>query len=242
MEQTVTLAKVQEAMKQLREAGERVSRRNVRAITGGGMSTVHRLMSEIQEAEFLQASLVDSGISPSLQKAVFEEIQGQTQKATTALYTQIAQLKEREDEALASLTQVEESISYLELGLKEAEDQVQQEREAHQRTEATFQARLLICEQSKQEKQAEIDFLRSALESVKLEKERGAVQIEQLEKALIQSGCREEQLAGELASANLRQADLEKRAAVNRQQMQDQRRQLAKMEKRVENMLNLDAT
>ena len=113
MEQTVTAIKVQEAITQLRHNKERVSRRNVLAITGGGMSTVHRLMSQLEDADALKASAPADGISANLQNAILAEIGSNVLASTAACQEQIQLLQGRESEALDALVEAETKVETL---------------------------------------------------------------------------------------------------------------------------------
>lgn len=232
MEQTVTLDKVQVAMLELRENGERISRRNVRAITGGGMSTVHRLMSQIQEAEALQNRAINN-VSTTLQKALFTEIQNQIEKSTSNMMVHIGQLKEREEEALAALAQAEETIATLEAALNETEGKVRREHEIVSRAEATAQALQGHFDRTLQAAREEIRDLRLDLEVSRAERERSVFQIERLEQELAKTETRVEQLSSELATSRQKVADLEVRASTSKKVVERQRRQIAKMERRL---------
>jgi len=237
MEQGVTLSKVQDAMQQLRTQGERVSRRNVRALTGGSMSTVHRLMSKIQDDDAQKAQQPESLLSPNLVKAIAAELQEKVRIATDALLEQIEQMKEQGEEILAELARAEEKNAALESSLKSSEERVRQGVAELQRVEACYQARETIQKQALQDAREEIQSLRSRILDLLLEKERLLSQAEHLEKELSQAMDRERLLAGELDAAREKIVDLEKNAAVTKQQLQEQKRRLAKMGKQVERAL-----
>lgn len=188
MEQVVTLAKVQEAIKQLRNNGERVSRRNVRVITGGGMSTVHRLMSQVEEVEAFQAASLDQNISGSLQKAINAEIEMHVKKATEALHVQIRQLKNREDEALEALTRSENRVNGLEGELTELRDTLASERLEAEKRAAVASGKISAMGKELSDRQAEIRALTDALREAQIEQAKAQVRFEQIEKLIENSG------------------------------------------------------
>ena len=63
MKSPLTLENVQQAVDQLKKQGKRISRRNVLAITGGGMSTVRRLMIQVEEFDVQKALAASAGLS-----------------------------------------------------------------------------------------------------------------------------------------------------------------------------------
>ena len=65
----------------MQKHGERISRRNVLAPTGGGMSTLHKLMSQVEDVEALKASASASVLSESLVNTVLAETGRQVQIA-----------------------------------------------------------------------------------------------------------------------------------------------------------------
>jgi hypothetical protein len=74
MEDIVTIEAVKNAIHKLKGEGERVTRRNVLAVTGGSMSTVHRMMGQIEDMEAKTAASTFGGISESLSNDIREEV------------------------------------------------------------------------------------------------------------------------------------------------------------------------
>lgn len=232
MEEHVTLEKVQSAIRQLRENGERVSRRNVRDITGGGMSTVHRIMSQIEDQAMLREVLPDEAFSTALRKAIAAEITDHVEKATASFLGQISQLKGREQEALAALTQAEDRVAALGTALDESRDLVRKDRESARIAAVAAQARQSDLEQLLQDCRAEEQCLRSALENARIDKGRAEFQVQQLEKDLDKSAGHAERLVIEVATTRKRLVEVERAAAVAKQQVQDLRKLLTRAERR----------
>ncbi len=113
MDQGITLEQVQKAMTLLREQGERVSRRNVRSITGGGMSTVHRLMSLAEEEDAVLTRLSNKGISETFLSACRSEIALQTKIITENYEQQICALKTQQQELVDALADSEDNAEKL---------------------------------------------------------------------------------------------------------------------------------
>ena len=82
MKSSLTLENVQQAIVQLQQKGERISRRNVLAITGGGMSTVHRLMIQVEDIDAQKAMAATTGLSTSLLVAINTEIADKVSQTT----------------------------------------------------------------------------------------------------------------------------------------------------------------
>ena len=113
MDQVVTVERVQNAIKHLQDLGERVSRRNVRAITGGGMSTVHRLMTLVEEEELCRERLASKEISGAFLTALRNEINLQTKMLVESYDQQIQALKTKEQELLEALKEAEGNVEKL---------------------------------------------------------------------------------------------------------------------------------
>ena len=135
MEQTVTLMKVNDAIENLRQRGERISRRNVQSLIGGGMSTVHKLMSRIEDNEAILLG-VPAGISSTLQTAIRTEISEQIQQATKVLNEQIQLLQRRESEALEALAEMEIKAETLSVDLRDLRGEYALERNKAEKNQA----------------------------------------------------------------------------------------------------------
>lgn len=136
MIQQITEEDVQQAMLRLDELGERVSRRNVRSITGGGMSTVHKLMSRIEDRQSQQALVAQLSFSEALQRALQQEIEQHVRQATHLLHEQLQRMKEREQETLQNLTDIEEQAERL----REERDKIKQKADQHSQQWQTSEA------------------------------------------------------------------------------------------------------
>ncbi|SHJ88417.1 hypothetical protein SAMN02745165_03444 [Malonomonas rubra DSM 5091] len=181
MDMGITFEQVKRAMKHLHDLGERVSRRNVRAITGGGMSTVHRLMCLAEEQNALQDGLFANGISETFLNALRTEITTQLKSATENSKKQIDLLKARELEITEALSAAEEKAEALgkEVGqLRETKEKEQREAEKAQAVAEECIRRLGIWID---DYKAERKVLTEALETAQAENVRNKVRIEGFE-------------------------------------------------------------
>lgn len=233
MEQAVNLKKVQTAIDQLRDRGERVSRRNVRAITGGGMSTVHKLMSEAEDYEALRSMAPQRGISETLLKAIQAEIGGQVKIATTALREQVISLQQREAEALEALTEIEAKNETLAADLETVTQQTLQKQQEMVTAKAVAAETICRLEQTVIDLQYERQKLTTTLEEVRISAAQTTLQIEVAEQAAGKAENNVERLERELQRLQKSQSETEKRAAASAQKAADLREALAKAEKRI---------
>ncbi|MDO3380402.1 DNA-binding protein [Geoalkalibacter halelectricus] len=107
METQVMLEDVMRAIEALRERGEKVTRRGVLAITGGGMTRVHRLMGEVLEIEERSAKAPVAEIGITLNKAILAEIGERVQEATAEMERIVNNQKERNRELLSDMEALE---------------------------------------------------------------------------------------------------------------------------------------
>ena len=236
MEQTVTLLKVQAAIKSLRESGERISRRNVLAMTGGGMSTVHRLMSQLEDAEAIQATMPDSMISPVLQKAIRVEIETQVQRATTTIQEHVCSLQGREQEALDSLARIEEEVSVSNVELVALKKQLAEERDGAEKDKTVSMITIDRLEKAVNEGRVERQELIASVESARIGETKALMQIEQFKQASTKADTYAARLNTELLTVREALAEAEKRVAVSKQQVMDLRKSLRKAEKRIKTL------
>lgn len=236
MEQTVDLKKIQNAIEHLRAQGERVSRRNVRSITGGGMSTVHRLMSEVEDFEALQAIAPKDGISEHLHKTILAEIGVQIKQTTEKLHEQIRQLKTREAEALDALAEVEEKNKRLIAELGELTQRVSLLQKSSETAETVTEDIIKRLEQTVTDLNQERQRLNEEKEAVKIKLAKAQLQIETAEKA--EKNAEEEVFQQQEKIQKLQQAQIEaeKSSAASVQKATDLREALVKAEKRIRSL------
>jgi chromosome segregation ATPase len=221
MEKVVTLEKVQEAINQLRSRGEKVSRRNVLAITGGGMGTVHQLMAQAEELEARESEGHPEGISMALRNAIFTEIGGQVEAATRALAEQVTKMRDREAEAYQSLAESEAKAQSLTLALAALKEESDQQRKMADTASALATEKIAQLEKAVTDLQIENKRLSMAGEDARLETVKARTQTEHAHIDLRKAETKISQLAAELDELRKSLADAEKREAVAEQRVQD---------------------
>lgn len=233
MKQTaVTIEQVNAAIAQLRERGERVSRKNVLNITGGSMSTIHRLMGEIEETEARAAAApLTEGIDERVQGALLNWIHGRVDDATGALEAKIVRLQGRETEALEALGGAETRIEALTDELAAAQAQADQDRQAAKEAAAVAAK--------------EIEGLGKTVEALQIERkqliEAGAAARTEAAKAELQvdrADAAAEKAETELQALRERLPVAEKAAAVAEQRAVDLETALVKSETRIQELEN----
>jgi chromosome segregation ATPase len=237
MEQTVNLKKVQSAILHLRAQGERVSRRNVRSITGGGMSTVHKLMSEVEDFEALQAIAPKDGISELLHNTILAEMGEQIKQATAKLQEQIRQLQTRESEALDALAEVETINERLEAELEETTQQASQLQKSFETAETVAKDTIDRLEQSIIDLHPERQRCNEDKEATKIELVKTQLQIEAAQQTANNAEEKNVQLLDDIQKQKLTQTETEKRAAISAQRATDLREALVKAEKRIKSLV-----
>jgi len=230
MGETLTLENVRKAMQKLKGEGERVSRRNVLAVTGGSMSTVHRLMGRIEDIEASEAVMVTTRISDALHKALREEIAQHVQLTTSALEEQIRLLQDREKEALDALAAVELRAEKLSDELETLRHNAGREQQRFEQEHAIAQATIARLENELSRHQADNTQLIEAAEAAKGETARVQLQIERAEKTADKYEARAEKLEVELKKVREDLAQAEQQAAVANQRANDLSDALAKAE------------
>lgn len=128
MEKTVDLRQVTEAVRQLRDRGERLSRRNVQTMVGRSMTTVHRLLDELLSTERAMSTVQTSIIFDGLVRVIIGEIGGQVHAATGELDLRVAELMAREQEILSGLEGSERRGATLEKKLSDVRAMLSGER------------------------------------------------------------------------------------------------------------------
>lgn len=129
METQVMLEDVMRAIEALRERGEKVTRRGVLAITGGGMTRVHRLMGEVLEIEERSAKAPVAEIGITLNKAILAEIGERVQEATSEMERIVNNQKERNRELLTDMEALEGQFQKQSEVLAQCEQALEKERQ-----------------------------------------------------------------------------------------------------------------
>ncbi|MFO7814020.1 MAG: hypothetical protein R6V21_13730 [Pelovirga sp.] len=233
MKSSLTLEKVQQAVDQLKKQGERISRRNVLAITGGGMSTVHRLMIQVEEIDAQKALAAATGLSASLLAAINSEIAEKVSQTTQLLHEQIQGLKRREQEAFDFMALMEEQSEALAVNLKESTENREQERADFAKIKATADHAVAHLQQSLAQQQEANQQLREKVEMLGHENARARHQAEVTEAHSFKLEKQLDVIRRELEHSRSQYADAEKRAAVAKQKAADLRETLVKTENRI---------
>jgi len=231
MKQSVSLEQVQQAMKQLKEQGERVSRRNVWAMTGGGMSTIHRLMGMVEEQQALQGTVSTEGISEAFVCALRLEIATHVKKATESHQQQISLLKSREQEALDSLEVSETKADLLERELSSLKEQLTRERQEADKSQAVARESIRRLEIWVGNSRDEHRELNGTIDTVRAENIALKIQVDTLSESLTKTERSVDKLTQELNKTQRALAEAEKKAAVSQQKAADLKDILARMER-----------
>ncbi len=181
MEQIMTLERVQNAIKYLQDHGERVSRRNVRAITGGGMSTVHRLMSLAEEEDLCRSRLASKEISGTFLTALRSEITLQTKGLAQSYEQQIQDLKGQEQELIDALEDAEEKSAKLEDDLNLLKESTDKSRQKTEKDLAVAKESIRRLESWQNEFKAERKEMVKTLDNLRTDNIRKTQRIETLE-------------------------------------------------------------
>lgn len=233
MKSPITLDAVQQAIATLQEQGERISRRNVLAITGGGMSTVHRLMIQVEEIDAQKALAATTGLSASLLVAINTEITNKISQNTQLLHDQIQGLKRREQEVLDSLALAEDQAEGLAAHLNEVTQVRDQERSESAKAQAAADHAIAHLQQSLIHQQEANRQLHDKAEMLGQDNARTAHQLAMAEAHAIKLEKQCDNIRMELEQSRNQYADAEKRAAVAKQKAADLREALMKAESRL---------
>ena len=233
MKTTITLENVQQAIANLQQQGERISRRNVLAITGGGMSTVHKLMIQVEEIDAQKALAATTGLSASLLAAINTEIADKISQNTQLLHEQIQGLKRREQEALDALALMEDQAEGLAANRKEVTEERDQERSESTKAQAAADHVIAHLQQSLVQQQEDNRTLRDKAEMLGQENARTRHQVAVAEAHAVKLEKQCDDIRTELEQSRNQYADAEKRAAVAKQKAADLREALMKAESRI---------
>lgn len=231
MEQAISLEQVQQAIKQLREQGERVSRRNVRAITGGGMSTVHRLMGMVEEQAAVQGIVSAQGISDAFVNALRLEISAQVKAATENLQQQISLLKAREQEALDALEASESKADLLQKQISSIQELLAKERQDADKDQAVAQESIRRLETWVGLSKDECRELNDTIDNLKSENIALKIQVDSQGEFLVKAEKSADKLAQDLGKTQKALTEAKKKAAVSEQKATDLKNALTRLER-----------
>jgi chromosome segregation ATPase len=232
MEATVNLKSVQAAICQLRDRGERVSRRNVRSITGGGMSTVHRLMNEAEELERLK-TVDPMALSENFYNAILDEIGMQIKATTSNLQDEIRQLQARELEALEALAEVEEKKDHLAEDIKNKSELATRLQNRIETTKAIANDTILRLEQNISDLQEECIELSETIETLNIQIAKCDLQTSMAKQDADQAEKRFKDLSAAFQAHQKTHSETERTAAASAQKAADLEVALVKAEKRI---------
>lgn len=232
MKLPLTLENVQQAIAQLQQHGERISRRNVLAITGGGMSTVHRLMIQVEDIDAHKALAAITGLSASLLLAIKAEIDDKTGQTTHLLNEQIQRMKQRDQESLDSLALMEEQLEGLSVNLKKLTEELKQERSTFAKVQVLADHTNANLHQALAQQQEASRQLTNKIEMRGQENARIGNQLAATEAHALKIEKQWDDTRRELEQSRNQHADAEKRAAVAKQKAADLREALMKAESR----------
>lgn len=237
MEQIIDLEQVKAAMQTLRSQGERISRRNVRRfLGGGGMSTIHRLMKDIEELEDLQTKAAHNNLSDALLKTILKEIEAQVELATAACRERIKQLETRESEAVEDLTLMEQQHAELQAKQTALASQLDELQNQSDRAMAAAEQTIHQLRLANSELDDNCDQLRQIIETEKIERAKTKLQLEAAEQAAGKAENQAEQFAKEIQKLTRLNTDMEKKVAASSQKAADLREALTKAEKRIHSL------
>ncbi len=233
MKSPITLEAVQQAIANLQQQGERISRRNVLAITGGGMSTVHRLMIQVEEIDAQKALAAATGLSASLLVAIKSEIDDKVRQVTQLLNEQIQGLKQREQEALDSLSQLEDQAEDLTANLQQQTEERWLERSESAKAQTIADHTIAHLQKTLASQQESNRQLTEKGERLGMERARNEHQLAASAAHAMQIENQWIETRKELEHLRNQYADAEKRAAVAKQKAADLREALMKAENRI---------
>lgn len=221
MERTVDLRRVFEALKQLREQGERVSRRNVQALVGGSMTTVNRLMDEALAMERAASVPRTADLSEGLIGAILGEIGDRIKRATQELEMRVEELTAREKEILAGLEREEERVVALEKELAFSKRCAAEERQVAEKAAAVSAEHQRSLKEQYDKLLTERDNLVRSGEVARTESAKAQLQIERADIATQKAEARVRELEEKLSLLTSAKVDAERRAAVAESQARD---------------------
>lgn len=229
MEKTIGLKDIQSAMNQLRERGERISRRSVQALTGGSMTSVHRLMTDVLAEERTVATVPTSELPETLLKAILGEIGNQVRGATNELECRISEMTVREQEILSDLEGSEGQIAALERELAAVKAQLVEERQAADKTTAVAVEQIAGLRSQLDKLSTENENLIRSGEVSRMEAAKALLQVERADIDASKAEARVVELEDRLSKCALAAAEAEKRAAVSEQHAHDLEKRIAEL-------------
>ncbi|SHJ89820.1 replication region DNA-binding N-term [Malonomonas rubra DSM 5091] len=233
MEQGVNRESVQKAIELLRDHGERVSRRNVRRLTGGGMSTVHKLMSELEALDSLRELAPKDGISDALQKMILQEIGEQVKHATKKYQEQMGEGEVRERELLEALSDTESVIQNQATELEAVKAQAEEFKKEAATAQAVSEETIYRFEKTVIELHEERKQQNELIEKLKVDLAKAEQRAERSEESASNAESTIARLHDDVQKLQKTNLEIEKRAAASAQKSSDLREALGKAEKRI---------
>lgn len=235
MQPSIDLEKVKTAMQTLRSRGERISRRNVRQLLGsGGMSTIHKLMKDIEELDSMQVKISRRGISENFMKAVIQEIDEKINQATADLQEEVRQLQDRETEAIEMLSNIEKENEDLTSELADVAQQFGALQKQSDKEKAVAGETITRLEQTIDQLDEECHQLQQEIEAEKIESVKTQFNLTLTEQSAANAEDQVGDLRREIQKLQKTNAEIEKRSATSAQRATDLREALMKAEKRID--------
>lgn len=213
MDKIVDLTDINKAIRQVRERGDRVSRRNIHEIVGGSMTTVHKLL---KQALFVESELAKgpSDLSESLTQAVLFEISCHVQEATKGLERCITELTAREEEILSDLEGAEVRLEALENELTATQAQMKDERQSAEKAVAVAAEQISGLKLQLEKLATENGHLIVAGEAARTETAKAQLSIERADNAAQKAEAQIQKLDRQLMELMSAKTEAEKVAAV----------------------------
>ena len=229
MEKAVDLRQVNEAIRRLRERGDRVSNRSVHAIVGGSMTTVHKFLDEALSNERALSTMPTSALSEVLVKTMLVEIASQVQAATEGLEQRLAEMSAREQELLVDFEGSEVRVANLEQQLEVLQTQLMGERQAAEKASAVALEQQAGLREQIGKLELENDTLIRSGEMARTESAKAQLQVERADLAAKKAEDRVRELEGRLIDLSGEVKEAEKRSAVAEQHAQDLTERVAEL-------------
>lgn len=213
MKKIVDMIQITEAIRKVRERGDRVTCRNVHGIVGGSMTTVHTLLDEALAAE-REITKGPTELSESLTQAVLFEIRCHVQGATEGLEFRIAELTDREKEILSDLEGAEVRVDALETELAATQARIKEELQSAEKAAAVAVEQISGLKVQLEKLAAENDHLIRAGEAARTETAKAQLSIERADLAAQKAEAQIQKLDGQVLELMSAKTEAEKVAAV----------------------------
>jgi chromosome segregation ATPase len=190
-------------------------------------------MIQVEEIDAQKALAATTGLSASLLAAINTEIADKISQNTQLLHEQIQGLKRREQEALDALALMEDQAEGLAANLKEVTEERDQERSESTKAQAAADHAIAHLQQSLVHQQEANRQLHDKAEMLGQDNARTGHQLAMAEAHAIKLEKQCDNLRTELEQSRNQHADVDKRAAVEKQKAADLHEALMKAESRI---------